>query len=85
MARSGAIFRRHGSWDAAGETGPEIGNLAAGSGEPGRGCARGEEIRGAGVAEIPESGPSRICDERQLPTHNRHLETKYQELLRAIS
>ena len=57
------------AWElgAEAEAGPEVGNLAAGRGEPARGPGRGAGIRGAGAAEIPESGPSRVDGERQLP------------------
>jgi hypothetical protein len=34
---------------AEAEAGPDVGNLAAGRGEPGRGPARGAGIRGAAV------------------------------------
>jgi hypothetical protein len=60
-------LRRHGSLGAEAEAGPEVGNLAAGAGEPGRGevlrAVRG--TRGAGAAENPESGPSRVDGERR--------------------
>jgi hypothetical protein len=46
--------------DAVSETGPEIGNLAAGSGEPGRGPARG------GRSRVPEGWGCRISRKRTL-------------------
>jgi hypothetical protein len=51
-------FRRPRELDAEAETGPEVGDFAAGSGESGWGPAGGAGIRGGGVAEIAESGRS---------------------------
>jgi hypothetical protein len=62
------VFAPAWGWVAEAEAGPEVGNLAAGAGEPGQGPACGAGIQGAGgVAENPESGPSRVDGERQLP------------------
>ena len=62
------------AWElgAEAEAEPEVGNPAAGAGEPGRGPARGAGIRGAGAAEIPDSGPSRVDGERQQSAHCGH-------------
>ena len=60
-----------GVWGAETATGPETSNLAAEGGEPGRGCARRVGIRGAGVAEIAESGRSDFQARGLLTTHSR--------------
>jgi hypothetical protein len=69
-------LRRQGSWDAEAETGPEVGDLAAGGGEPGRGLACGVDSGVRRGGRNSESGPSRIFDGRQLPTHKRRSDLK---------
>ena len=56
---------------AEAETGPEIRSLAVEGGEL-DGVPRGAEIRGAGAAKIPESGPSRVEGERQKSATSGH-------------
>ena len=51
------------AWELGAETeaGPEVGNLAAGAGEPGRGSARGAGIRGVeGRQKIPKADPREL-------------------------
>jgi hypothetical protein len=57
------------------ETGPEIGNLAAGSGEPGRGPVRGERSRvpeGVGVADF-QVFRKRALERRSVDGKIRHV------------